>query len=366
MAYSKIQPKQNEVFSMDYSNNTTDEDNREDKRYQENSNSEKIIDHGSGHSYWTQIPNIVDDLDLDPYEFRLYMAYKRVAGEGGSCYMKTSTLLEKTKMGERKFQQCKKSLSNPRAALEGLSLITIIPRYHAIEKRRLPDDIIINNIWGVNFSKNIYTPHVVRGDIVESAGGTPHETHTLEEEQQSKKNHRRRTTTSPKIHKSKDGSKEPAPPPPLKKKIIKNEMKVNQDSLPLFHPHKKYLKGLSENEITQIQMFYEKNGRDTAENPIAWITACVRGNWYKEEMLTDQDLQENFKLARRIEYNFEKLGKNNSYTYVSSSPTAMFFMKGGKEIPMPSYNMQASSFQESITNILINKHKYSNNVMNQS
>jgi len=149
------------------------------------------------------------------------------------------------------------------------------------------------------------------------------------------------------------------------KKEIKNfKMKPNQESLPLFHPNKKYLKGLSENEITQVQMFYEKNGKDVADNPIAWITECVRGKWYKEEMLTDQDLQENFKFARRIEDNFVKLGQSNSYTYVTSSPTAMFFMKAGKEIPMPSYNMQASRFQESITNILIDKYKYSNNVLN--
>jgi len=158
---------------MDYPKNTPANDNIEDKRSQDNSNIEKIIDHGASHTYWTQMPNIVDELDLDPYEFRLYMAYKRVAGEGGSCYMKTSTLLEKTKMGERKFQHCKKSLSKPRAELEGLSLITIIPRYHPLEKRRLPDDVIINNIWGVNFSKNNYTPHHMRGDIVESAGGDP-------------------------------------------------------------------------------------------------------------------------------------------------------------------------------------------------
>ncbi len=349
---------------MAYSNNTTADDNIEDKRSQDNSNIEKIIDRGAPHTYWTQIPNIVDDLDLDPYEFRLYIAYKRVAGDGGSCYMKTSTLLQKTKMGERKFQKCKKSLAEPRVELGGLSLIKIIPRYHSLEKSRLPDDVIITDIWGVNFSKNNYTPHVVRGGIVESEGGPPHETHTLKEEQQLKKNHRRRTTTSSNIPKSEDGSKEPTSSLSLKKEIKNVKMKPTQESLPLFHHNKKYLKGLSENEITQVQMFYEKNGKENAENPIAWITECVRGKWYKEEMLTDQDLQENFKFARKIEDNFVKLGKNNSYTYVSSSPTSMFFMKAGKEIPMPSYSMQASRFQESVSNILIKKHKYSNNVLN--
>lgn len=48
----------------------------------------------------TQIPNIVDDLGLDPYERALYVHYKRVCGEnqGAYCYEATKTTAQKTKM----------------------------------------------------------------------------------------------------------------------------------------------------------------------------------------------------------------------------------------------------------------------------
>ena len=355
-------------------NTTTADDNREEEKFQENSENGKIIDHGASHIYWTQLPNIVDDLDLDPYEFRLYMAYKRVAGEGGNCYMKTSSLLTKTKMGKTKFQECKKSLAKPRKELNGISLITIVERYHPTEKRRLSDDIIINNIWGSNFSKyssppernskkDLYPPTNNRTPA-DKQQDTRRVARIHKEEQQIKKNYKKRTTTRPIVHKSADGSSEPTSSPPLKKKRKEPDKAPNQDSLPLFHPYRIYLKGLSENEITQIRIFYEKNGKSVALNPIAWITACIKGNWYKEEMLSDEDLKQNFKFVSNIEKNMNKMGLNTaSGTYLNVISKGIIFMRDSKEIPMPSFEMQNSRFQESIINILIKDHNYSEKIL---
>lgn len=38
------------------------------------------------HIFYTQMPNILDDLDLDPIDFRIYMRFKRIAGDKGRCW----------------------------------------------------------------------------------------------------------------------------------------------------------------------------------------------------------------------------------------------------------------------------------------
>ncbi len=42
---------------------------------------QRVTDHGPPRKYWTQVPNLVDDSDLDPYARTLYMHYLRIAGQ---------------------------------------------------------------------------------------------------------------------------------------------------------------------------------------------------------------------------------------------------------------------------------------------
>jgi len=51
-----------------------------------------IRDAGDIRKYYYQIQNIVDDMHLDPFAFRLYSHFKRVAGEKSTCYQSTNTL----------------------------------------------------------------------------------------------------------------------------------------------------------------------------------------------------------------------------------------------------------------------------------
>lgn len=44
-----------------------------------------IDDEGAAHHYRTELPNIVDEMGLTPYAFRLYAHLKRTAGDGGVC-----------------------------------------------------------------------------------------------------------------------------------------------------------------------------------------------------------------------------------------------------------------------------------------
>jgi hypothetical protein len=98
----------------------------------------------------TQIPNIVDDLGLDPYERALYVHYKRVCGEnqGAYCYEATRTTAGKVKMSAGQVSQARKSLTE-----RGLIIVQAETR---------PVVVTIVNIWEINtaFYKLEYRPDV--------------------------------------------------------------------------------------------------------------------------------------------------------------------------------------------------------------
>lgn len=46
---------------------------------------QRVNDHGPARKYWTQVPNLVDDSDLDPYARALLIHYIRIAGQRDTC-----------------------------------------------------------------------------------------------------------------------------------------------------------------------------------------------------------------------------------------------------------------------------------------
>lgn len=60
--------------------------------------------------YRIELPNLVDDLDLSPYAFRLYVHIKRVAGVNGSCYEGGRKLAERCRMSTGQVSAAKKEL----------------------------------------------------------------------------------------------------------------------------------------------------------------------------------------------------------------------------------------------------------------
>lgn len=141
-----------------------------------------------------------------------------------------------------------------------------------------------------------------------------------------------------------------------------NKIEIQQESLPLFHSSRKYLKGLSEDDRKQVQFYYEKQ-KSTIKNPIPWLTKCVEGKWYKEEMLSDEDLQQNFQFSRKIEDNFTKLGFQGIDSYCYSDPKRIVLVKGGKEIPSPSYGMGKERFKSLLTNTIIDNFNNSDKIL---
>lgn len=98
----------------------------------------------------TQIPNIVDDLGLDPYERALYVHYKRVCGEnqGAYCFEATRTTAGKVKMSTGQVSLARKSLAE-----RGLIIVQAESR---------PVVVTVVNIWEINtsFYKLEYRPDV--------------------------------------------------------------------------------------------------------------------------------------------------------------------------------------------------------------
>lgn len=129
----------------------------------------QIKDLSSLHKYRTEIPNIVHDLDLDVFAFRLYTLIKKIAGDGGKCFCSNAYLMEKCKMGKDKLIECKKILSSPFALLNNKPLIKIQKR-RSEEKGDQPDLITIEDIWLINI---LHIEEIKKQNIVsaESTGG---------------------------------------------------------------------------------------------------------------------------------------------------------------------------------------------------
>ena len=66
------------------------------------------------HKYFCQIPNMVDDIGLSVYAFRLYVHLKRVAGEEGECWQSTKTLADNCRMSIGAVVNAKKELIEQR------------------------------------------------------------------------------------------------------------------------------------------------------------------------------------------------------------------------------------------------------------
>ena len=108
----------------------------------------QIRERNPSHNYRTEIPNIIHELDLDPYEFRVYAIIKRHAGDNGACTRSYSKMSEECKMSVRKFQKCIKNLCAVNPIL-GKPLIYVIERKTQLGDRDT-NLLEIEDIWPEN------------------------------------------------------------------------------------------------------------------------------------------------------------------------------------------------------------------------
>lgn len=99
-----------------------------------------IHDSGDLRKYRTELPNLYDDMALDPYQFRLLAHYKRVCGaDDGRAFEGTRTTAEHCNMSAGK-------VSEARTQLAELGLI-------AVERDGQRLVVTIEDIWAENFQE---------------------------------------------------------------------------------------------------------------------------------------------------------------------------------------------------------------------
>ena len=121
----------------------------------EDQHANEIKNNGSLHNYRTEIPNIIEELGLCPFEYRLYCHYKKVAGDRGSCFETNAKTAEICNMSVTSVKEKRKSLALPRDKIGGKSLIIVTERKRK-DGNHAPTLIEIVDIWPDNF-KIIYT-----------------------------------------------------------------------------------------------------------------------------------------------------------------------------------------------------------------
>ena len=104
----------------------------------------RFLDKSEDRRYFTIIPNLLwaEELGLSVPDFKLYATIKKVAGEGGECFMSTRTLAKVTRISTGAVSGGKRRL-----AVAGLIRIVTHPRGHGGQPI---DHITIVDIWQRN------------------------------------------------------------------------------------------------------------------------------------------------------------------------------------------------------------------------
>lgn len=108
-----------------------------------------IVDQGDSKKYWTQIPNIVFDIGLSPYEMILYAQMKRAAGKDGICHKSTRTLAKECRMSPTVVVKAKAELAKPRTELKRKPLIRVTKKQNPHGGKEY-DQVLIVDIWRDN------------------------------------------------------------------------------------------------------------------------------------------------------------------------------------------------------------------------
>ncbi len=101
----------------------------------------RIQDNGDLRRYRTEVPNIIDDMGLSPFAYRLYGHLKRVAGESGGCWEGIRRLAESCNMSVGAVRSAK-------AELVQADLITV-----ERGSGEQADVITINDVWLENMMR---------------------------------------------------------------------------------------------------------------------------------------------------------------------------------------------------------------------
>jgi hypothetical protein len=105
----------------------------------------QATDRGDLRKYRIELPNLVDDMDLSVYAFRLYSHLKRVASDSGMCWQSTETLAQACHMSAGAVSKAKDDLVK--------AGLIHIEEQQLDRGGRAAHHIFINDIWLENFIK---------------------------------------------------------------------------------------------------------------------------------------------------------------------------------------------------------------------
>ena len=184
-----------------------------------------IADSGDLRKYRTELPNLIDDMDLSVYAFRLYVHLKRVAGQNGQCWQSTRTLATHCKMSVSKVSQSKQELIDA-----GLIMVDAGDRTQGQS-----DTITICDIWGQNFVRyssdqpvrDANTPvRVVTGGVRVVTGGVrvvEHKKEPYKKEPYKKEPKEGESNSTRQLaHETVQAQPAPAPPPKRRGRVTKD------------------------------------------------------------------------------------------------------------------------------------------------
>lgn len=105
------------------------------------------------HHFRTEIPNIIYALKLDPHTFMVYSFLKKVAGDGGGCWMSYPNIANEIGISESTIKKSIKKLECHFSIIGNRSLITV---YDRKKDDGSPDTnlIVITDIWRINGDYN--------------------------------------------------------------------------------------------------------------------------------------------------------------------------------------------------------------------
>lgn len=243
----------------------------------------QIQENKPDHHYRTEIPNIVFEMGLDPFQLSVYCNLKRIAGDSGSCWYSKKALSKICGMGETKLKECINFLSNLPTPL-----IKIIPRK---KPDGSPDSniILITDVWrenGSHFRNNNSKKSDIGGAQDEGGvgrktgeGGSPND----HKEEPSKKE----------LKKEKNTQEKSAPPPVCPAKAGEREQAteeileiVKDGALPFEKKDivslcKKYDPDFVREKLLMYYKLYTKK-RKNADIPIAWLKDALKNNYTKQ------------------------------------------------------------------------------------
>lgn len=171
----------------------------------------KISDSGDGRKYFTMMPNVIDDMHLSPFAFRLYLHLKRVAGDDGKCYQSTETLSKACEMSAGSVSKAKLELVS-----KSLIEIKIISGDHGEFYRH---EITIIDIWKINAETFACSPH--EQDVFTTSDGPSDYVNRTVSPHETKKNLIKNNLTEEE-HKNLPPPAEKSPPQNQEDELIKN------------------------------------------------------------------------------------------------------------------------------------------------